>query len=416
MPDLDLTAVPGSVGAERARRGARRARRPRVRQRRGARRVRPARRGRHRRRAACATRCDSLAGRADERRAAEPRGRLRSRSPRRPRCGRAISTSSSASRACASTSRSCSTAAKQRGQAVDHVLLAGPPGLGKTSLAGIIANEMGARMHAHERSRARTGRRPRRDPHQPRRRRRAVHRRGAPPAARRRGEPVSRDGGLPLRRRDRQGPERAHDPPRPPALHARRRATTRTGLISGPLRDRFGFVARLDYYADDELADDPAPGRDDPRRRARARRRRRDREPLARHAAHREPVAEARPRLRRGARRRPRHRRRPRATRSRCSRSTSSASTRSTARSSTRCAARSSGRAVGLGTLAIAVGEAPETVEDVYEPFLLQCGLHRAHAAGPDRDPGRRSRTSACVPAPRRRARLPSCSRRAQLS
>ena len=31
-------------------------------------------------------------------------------------------------------------------------------------------------------------------------------------------------------------------------------ATTRTGLISGPLRDRFGFVARLDYYAHDELA------------------------------------------------------------------------------------------------------------------------------------------------------------------
>jgi Holliday junction DNA helicase RuvB len=33
------------------------------------------------------------------------------------------------------------------------------------------------------------------------------------------------------------------------------------------------------------------------------------------------------------------------------------------------------GRAIGLGTLAVAVGEAPETVEDVYEPYLMQCGL-----------------------------------------
>ena len=96
---------------------------------------------------------------------------------------------------------------------------------------------------------------------------------------------------------------------------------------------------------------------------------------LARHAARGQPPAQARARLGRGARQRRRRRRRGRRGPRACSRSTSSASTASTARSSHRSARSSRGGPVGLSTLAIAVNEEADTLEDVYEPYLLQCGL-----------------------------------------
>ena len=73
------------------------------------------------------------------------------------------------------------------------------------------------------------------------------------------------------------------------------------------------------------------------------------------------------------------------------------ASTASTGRSCARSASSSTAVPSGLSTLAVAVGEEQDTIEDVYEPYLLQRGPDQAHAARARGDAGR-------VRAPRPRA------------
>jgi len=143
-------------------------------------------------------------------------------------------------------------AAQGRGQPVDHLLFAGPPGLGKTTLAGIVAVEMGVGF------RVTSG-----------------------PVLTRPGDlaalltdlaegdilfidelhrlhhsveevlyPAMEDGKLDILIG--KGPTARSirlDLPRFTLVGA----TTRTGLVAGPLRDRFGFVGRLDLYGPDEL-------------------------------------------------------------------------------------------------------------------------------------------------------------------
>ena len=143
-------------------------------------------------------------------------------------------------------------AAKARGEALDHVLFYGPPGLGKTTLAGIIANEMGVNLKVT-----------------------------SGPAIEKPGEMAAILNGLQendvlfvdeIPRLNRQVEEVLYPAMEdyaidimigkgPGARSVRLNlpkftlvgATTRAGMLTAPLRDRFGVVNRLEFYTDREL-------------------------------------------------------------------------------------------------------------------------------------------------------------------
>ena len=292
-------------------------------------------------------------------------------------------------------------AARARREALDHVLFVGPPGLGKTTLAQIVARELGVNFRAtsgpviakagdlaalltnlEERDVLFID---------------EIHRLN--PAVEEILYPAMEDFQLDLIIGE--GPA-ARSVKIDLAKFTLVGATTRAGLLTNPLRDRFGIPVRLNFYTEARARADRQPRRARARHRHDRRRRQRDRAPRARHAAHRRAAVAPRARLRAWSRARRRSTARV-ADRALLALEVDAAGLDAMDRRYlTTIAENYGGGPVGIETIAAALSEPRDAIEDIIEPFLIQKGfvqrtprgrLLTAHAfrhlglAEPARDP-----------------------------